>query len=247
MVIFHFKEGKSLRRKPPIEQNMIRLFDYKGILVILFASFLFTNCKQRPAATSGKSQTAAIKSSEIPGVKRLFDGKTLSNWKITDFGPQGEVYVSEGEIILGMGDGLTGITWNDSLPKVNYEISLQAKRIMGIDFFCGLTFPVGDDFCSFIIGGWAGSVVGLSNIDGLDASENETTTHMRFNKNEWYDIKVKVTSERIETWINEEKIVNIEYGGRRIGIRPEIELSCPLGIATWKTTGAVRNIYLRKL
>ena len=146
-----------------------------------------------------------------------------------------------------MGDGCTGITWKDSFPKVNYEISLEAKRIMGIDFFCGLTFPVNDDFCSFIVGGWAGAVVGLSNIDGLDASENETTTLMRFTKNEWYKIKLRVTPEKIETWINGEKIVDIPYQGRKIGVRPEIELSCPLGIATWKTTGAVRNIYLKTL
>ena len=133
------------------------------------------------------------------------------------------------------------------LSKENYEISLEAKRVMGIDFFCGLTFPVNDDFCTFIVGGWAGAVVGLSSIDGFDASENETTTMMGFNKDEWYKLKLRVTSEKIETWINEEKIVDISYDGRQIGIRPEIELSCPFGIATWKTAGAVRNIYLRML
>ena len=76
---------------------------------------------------------------------------------------------------------------------------------MGIDFFCGLTFPVKEDFCSFIVGGWAGAVVGLSTIDGLDASENETTKLMRFEKDEWYKIKLRVTFEKIETWINEGK------------------------------------------
>jgi hypothetical protein len=56
--------------------------------------------------------------------------------------------------------------------------------------------------------------------------------------------RVRVTSEKIETWINEELLVNLPYKGRKIGIRPEVELSCPFGIATWKTTGAIRNIYL---
>jgi len=228
--------------------KMNRFFTYNWVLLFLFVSLINTNCKQKPATSSAAIEKVEPNINiEIPGAKRLFDGETLTNWEITNFGPQGEVYVSDGEIVLGMGDGCTGITWKDSFPKIHYELSLEAKRISGIDFFCGLTFPVKDDFCSFIVGGWAGSVVGLSSIDGFDASENETTTIMGFNKDEWYKIKLRVTAEKIETWINEEKIVNFPYKGRQIGIRPEIELSCPLGIATWKTIGAVRNIYLRML
>jgi hypothetical protein len=223
-------------------------FTYKWVLLLLFVSLIHTHCKQKPATSSGSIEKVDPNANiEIPGATRLFDGETLSNWESTNFGPQGMVYVEDGAIVLGMGDGCTGITWQDSFPTENYEICLEAKRIMGIDFFCGLTFPVKDDFCSFIVGGWAGPVVGLSTIDGLDASENETTTLMRFNKDEWYRLKLRVTSEKIETWINEEKIVDLPYQGRKIGVRPEIELSCPFGIATWKTKGAVRNIYLRML
>jgi len=224
---------------------MNRISRNKWVLLLLFSGLLNTNCQQKPAISSGaKEKVNQNNNIEIPGSKRLFDGETLTNWEITNFGPQGEVYVTDDEIILGMGDGCTGITWTDSFPKENYEISLEAKRIMGIDFFCGLTFPVKDDFCSFIVGGWGGNLVGLSTIDGRDASENETTTLMRFNKDEWYKIKVRVTSDKIVAWINEEKMVDLPYRGRKIGIRPEVELSCPFGIATWKTKGAVRNIYL---
>jgi hypothetical protein len=217
-------------------------------LALLFFSVALTqiHCHQKPATSSATLEQVDA-NIEIPGAIRLFDGETLANWENTNFGPQGPVYVSDGAIVLRMGDGPTGITWSDSFPKENYEVTLEAKRVMGIDFFCGLTFPVKNDFCSFIVGGWAGAVVGLSTIDGLDASENETTTLMRFNKDEWYKIKVRVTSEKIEAWINDEKIVDLHYLGRKIGIRPEVELSCPFGIATWQTTGAVRNIYLRVL
>jgi len=227
---------------------MNRSFAYKWGLLYLLVLLINTTCKQGPATSSGAIEKVDPEiNTEIPGVKRLFDGETLTNWEITNFGPQGPVYVEDGAIVLRMGDGPTGITWTDSFPKENYEISLEAKRMMGIDFFCGLTFPVKDDFCSFIVGGWAGPVVGLSSIDGRDASENETTTFKRFNTDEWYRIKVRVTSEKIEAWINEEKMVDLQHKGRQIGIRPEVELSCPLGIATWKTTGAVRNVYLRAL
>jgi hypothetical protein len=229
--------------------KMNGFFAYKWVLLFLFvSSLILTHCKHKPATSSGVTEELEPKANiEIPGAERLFDGETLANWESANFGPQGQVYVSDGAIVMRMGDGPTGITWQGSFPKENYEVSLEAKRMMGIDFFCGLTFPVKDDFCSFIVGGWAGPVVGLSTIDGKDASENETTTLMRFNKDEWYKIKLRVTSEKIETWINEEKIVDLPYQGREIGIRPEIELSCPFGIATWKTTGAVRNIYLKVL
>ena len=119
---------------------------------------------------------------EKSDIQRVFDGESLANWDITNFGTEGQVYVDDGEIVLGMGDGCSGITWTDDFPKLNYEVSLEAKRVMGNDFFCGLTFPVQEDFCSFIVGGWGGAVVGLSSIDGLDASENETRSLMGFKK-----------------------------------------------------------------
>ena len=224
------------------------ILKYSWRLPFLFFLLTNTHCAQKPAPSSVAIENAQTRANaEFPGTKRLFDGETLNNWEITNFGPQGEVYTEDGEIILGMGDGCTGITWTEDFPKVNYEVRLEAKRIMGIDFFCGMTFPVQEDFCSFIVGGWGGSLVGLTAIDGLDASENETMTLMKFNTNEWYKIKVRVTSEKIETWINDEKIVSVKYEGRQISIRPEVDLSRPFGIATWQTKGAIRNIYLRKL
>jgi len=73
----------------------------------------------------------------------LFDGKTLGRWKITDFGGQGDVYVKDGSIFLEMGNDMTGVTWTGPLVRMNYEITLEAMRVAGSDFFCGLTFPRG--------------------------------------------------------------------------------------------------------
>ena len=58
------------------------------------------------------------------GWVQLFDGKSLDGWQITNFGTQGTVQVIEGEIVLGMGDGCTGITWNGNFPKTDYEVKL---------------------------------------------------------------------------------------------------------------------------
>ena len=172
----------------------------------------------------------------------IFDGKSLAGWEVTDFGPQGPVYVSGGEIILGMGEGCTGITWKGKFPSVNYEVSLDAKRVEGNDFFCGMTFPVGKDPCTLIVGGWGGTTVGLSSIDGLDASGNATRKLMSFEKNRWYHIRLEVRSGNIKAWIDSLNVVDFTIGSSRLSVRPEVELSKPFGIASWNTTATLRNI-----
>ena len=178
----------------------------------------------------------------------LFNGKSLDGWKLTNFSGQGEVRVADGALVLDMGDDLTGVNYAGETPKTNYEIALEAQRQVGSDFFCGLTFPVGDSAATLILGGWGGGLVGISSIDGNDASENETTQVMKFDKDRWYRVRVRVTPERLETWIDDEQMARVDLKDKKIDIRPgEIELSRPLGIATFRTRGAMRDIKLRKL
>ena len=216
----------------------------KQIYIPVFVSILLllAGCGNAP-----KNQGKQMKQAQniLPGWTSLFDGETLEGWEITQFGPQGPVQVSEGNIVLGMGDGVTGITWKGDFPKMNYEVQLEAKKVSGNDFFCGMTFPVGDSFCSFIVGGWGGPVVGLSSIDGLDASDNETRTLKKFEHDTWYKIHLKVYEEKIEAWIDGEQIVDFSYEGRKLSIRPEVDLSKPFGICSWVTTAALRNIQLK--
>src|SRR5262249_45327707 len=151
---------------------------------------------------------------------------------ITEFGGQGEVEVKDGAILLPMGNDMTGITWGGDVPTMNYEIYVEARRVDGSDFFCGLTFPVDKDPCSLILGGWGGSVVGLSSLDGQDAANNDTMQLKSFTKGVWYKIRLQVKPGRIQAWIEDEKVVDADIQGKRIGIRGEVELSKPLGIAT---------------
>ena len=183
-----------------------------------------------------------------PEWKTLFDGNTLTGWKVTDFAGHGDVRVENGKLILAMGAALTGINWTNPLPRMDYEIALEAMKVDGSDFFCGLTFPVAETYCSFIVGGWGGGVVGISSIDGQDASMNETTKYMGFEKGRWYKIRVRVTRNKIEAWIDQEKMVDLDTTERKITMRyGEIELSKPLGIATWVTTAALRDIKMRSV
>jgi hypothetical protein len=178
----------------------------------------------------------------------LFDGITLTGWAETDFAGRGPVKVSEGRLILENGL-MTGVTWTNAaaLPRINYEIALDAMRVAGSDFFCGLTFPVKEDPCSFIVGGWGGGVVGISSLDGQDAANNDTTRFMSFDNGKWYALRVRVTETNLQCWIDADKVVDVETKDRRISIRTEVEASRPLGIASWSTTAALRNIRLRKL
>jgi hypothetical protein len=177
----------------------------------------------------------------------LFDGHKLGNWQSSEFGTDGLLEVINGEISIGMGDPLSGITWQGEFPQDNYELSLEAKRVEGFDFFCGLTFPVGQDSCSFILGGWGGGLVGLSSIDGLDASENDTNQYMELDDNRWYSIRVCVEADSITCLLDGEELIVQERAGREISIRPEMFMCKPLGVATYATTARLRNLQYRLL
>lgn len=190
------------------------------------------------------------------GARPLFDGVSLAGWRPSAFDSQTAVKIEpafRGErpaIILEKSDHLSGINRTDggALPKTNYEISLEAMRLAGGDFFCGLTFPVGDSACTFVVGGWGGMVVGISCIDNADASENETTTSRNFTSDRWYKIRLRVTPKKLEAWIDDEKAVDFETEGRRLDLRfGEIKNSLPLGIAAYETRAALRDITLRIL
>lgn len=178
----------------------------------------------------------------------LFDGKSLGSWTPTDFGGQGSVLVKDGMILIEEGQPMTGITWKGKpLPKVNYEIRLEAQKVQGNDFFCALTFPAKEASCSLVLGGWGGGVIGLSSIDGFDASENETTNYMTFDKGTWYKVRLRVTDDRIQAWVDDDRIVDIETADKILSVRIETEANRPLGFATFYTRAIYRKIELREL
>lgn len=180
--------------------------------------------------------------------QNLFDGKTLGKWKITNFGGEGEVQVKDGNLLLPMGATLTGVTWGgEALPTSNYEVALEAQRVSGSDFFVGWTFPVSQSHCSLILGGWGGSLCGISSLNNFDASENETSSAREFKNGKWYEVRVRVTDKKIQAWVDDERIVNVKTEGKKIDTRIEVEDCKPFGLASWQTTAAIREIKLRRL
>jgi len=185
-----------------------------------------------------------------PGEWRpLFDGKSLQNWTETPYTDKGAVRVEKGELILGVGNPMTGVRWvGPELPNAGYEVRFEAARLQGSDFFAMLTFPVGDDFCTWVAGGWGGDIVGLSNIDDADAADNDTRAYFTFETGRWYALRIRVTLDKITAWIDEKPVTDVDISGRKIGLRyGEDKLSVPFGFTSYNTKGALRKIEFREL
>jgi len=184
-----------------------------------------------------------------PGVwVDLFDGKTMKGWKNSGFDKEAKPKVADEVLTIPMGAPLCGITTTrKDLPKMSYEIELEAEKVDGDDFFCALTFPVGKSHASLVLGGWGGSVCGISCIDYMDAANNETTSVVEFKENEWYHVKVRVLPDRLQAWLDSEELVNVSTKDRKVGIRIDIEESLPFGVATFQTMANYKYIRVRKL
>lgn len=212
------------------------------LLVVTASSLLVAAEEKKELKSAGSSEQ------KEPEWKFLFDGKTLKNWKSSNFGGEGEVAVEDGVIVLNQGSDMTGITWTgEDLPTMNYEVVVTAQRIDGNDFFCGLTFEVDQDPCSLIIGGWGGGVVGISSLDGLDAANNETAHYESFDSGKWYKIRLRVSELGLMAWIDDKQVVSVVTKGKKISIRGEVEPSRPFGISSFATTAGLKEIKLRKL
>lgn len=214
-----------------------------GLAILVAAT---VGSQPRHATAEPKPQPKA-KPEAASAEKSLFDGKTLTGWKAAAFGGEGKVLVKDGTIVMERGDSMTGIVWTGKPPRTNFEVALEGMRLEGSDFFCTTTFPVGKEYCSLVMGGWGGTVVGLSNVNHYDASDNPTSTFEPFKDNTWYRVRIRVSDAKIEAWIDDKQVVKQVRKGNTFGIRSEVDLCCPLGISTWCTKGAVRNIRLREL
>ena len=84
--------------------------------------------------------------------KPLFDGKSLGQWKETNFPRRPKVPVTDGAIVLTAGQPLTGLTWAGEFPKSGYELRFEARRTLGNDFFASVTFPAGGNYATWVLG-----------------------------------------------------------------------------------------------
>ncbi|MEN3941871.1 DUF1080 domain-containing protein [Prosthecobacter sp. SYSU 5D2] len=182
----------------------------------------------------------------------LFDGKSLKDWEMVDMGGSGDVTLEGGQLIINQGDSLSGAVYKkvEELPLINYEITLQAKRLQGVDFFCGLTFPVGDlkKCATLVCGGWGGSVTGISSIDDMDAANNATGTYQRYEDDKWYSFRLRVTAANISAWLDDKQIVDQDIKDRKVSLREgPMDAYAPLSITTYNTMAAIKNVRMKAL
>lgn len=226
---------------------------------IILVSVLLLSCgcsMDRSCIEDGKHpETQDIQAAKQPvHAVQLLDGG-MDRWQPINFGGEGDVYFKDDELNLDYGNPLTGIKYKGDPTSLfgeglsNYVITLQAQRVEGVDMFLGLTFPVGTQgHVSLVLGGWAGAITGLSNLDGLNASENPTTQYHAFEEKRWYDIKVQVTDEKIQCWLEDRVLVDIKRSDyKQYTTHGAVVDTKPFGMFSYDTWGKVRGMRVWKL
>jgi hypothetical protein len=186
-----------------------------------------------------------------PSWRPLFDGATLAGWSVVSGAAGGPVDVADGRIVLGRGEPMTLIALAPpaagAFPRDGFEIELVAARVLGDDFFVGLTFPAGDGALTLILGGWGGSLCGLSCLDGEDAASNETKSFRRFERGRDYRVAVRVLHGRVTATVDGAVVADVDTRRRHCSLRREVEPCGPLGLATYQTVARITELRWRPI
>jgi hypothetical protein len=185
---------------------------------------------------------------------KLLEGSDLkANWRVIDeMKDHGPVTLVDGVLKLGEGMPMTGVSYigKSPLPLNDYEVSFEARRVEGEDFFAALTFPVRDKdtAATWVLGGWGGKCVGISCIQYQAADENETTNWFEFTSGTWYRFRLQVRENRLIAFIDDKQIFDADTEGKKITMRfGDVEFCRPLGFASYSTTGEIKNLQITKL
>ncbi len=142
---------------------------------------------------------------------------------------------------------VAAIAWEKDFPKSGYEVSLEATRVKGDSIFCGVLFPIRDSRCVLVVGGFGGTAVGLDRPDGAPASRNPTVKQMAFENDRWYQVQLCVTDAKLQAWLQGESVVDMDIAAHTFSTAEVWRNVAPFGLCAWATTGAVRNIRLRRI
>jgi|694.fasta_scaffold01983_4 hypothetical protein len=222
-------------------------FSFRSLAACFFLAGVVALGEALPPNSGGPASCMAEEPAPKKDWKPLLTGELKEKWEPTTFGGEGKVEFKDEELLLEIGFPLTGTTFKGEFPKEGFEIEMEANRLEGSDFLCGLTFPVGDGFCTYVGGGWGGTLVGLSCIDSNDAANNNTTQYFNFENKKWYKFRVRVDKQHITCWIDDKEYIKQPRDGHQFQLRSEVNANRPMGLAVYQSRVAVRNFKYRLL
>ena len=137
--------------------------------------------------------------------------------------------------------------WTNSFPVNNYEVKLKARRDDGYDIFCGILFPVGSSHCTMVLGGWSDTIVGLSCVDDMPAADNESAVILSFDNERWYNVRLKVTTKKIQAWIDDKLTIDQQRINRKFEPYPGLEDYAPFAFFTYSSSASISDISVTRI
>ncbi|MBM4039649.1 MAG: hypothetical protein FJ290_14165 [Planctomycetes bacterium] len=157
-------------------------------------------------------------------------------------------YSAHAIVLMSRADIAAGLAYIWDFPKTDYELAFTAERIKGAGHSGSVVFPVGDAHCAWAIGD-LGKLSGLDMVDGKRHTDIENPTRKEIDLgNRSHRCRLRVAAERVEGWIDDDKVIDLPTKGHRLALSEGYEPLRPFGFFTERHTSTVlSDIYLRRL
>lgn len=189
----------------------------KNYTIILLVSALLCSCGKKSATTLTEQQ-------QTDGWKSLFDGKTLTGWKIFKDRKNNSWEVQDGTLHCKAPIETPGVDNERSdLMTIeqfeNFELELEWK--IAPQSNSGIMFRVTEEFDQPYFSGPEYQIIDDLNYPGGLKEENKTASnydmHVATEKElkpvgEWNLTKLVVDGNRVEHWLNNKKVLEYELG-----------------------------------
>jgi len=210
-----------------------------------------------PPRPAGTGETAAVKTPTEPerttpapapkldpatGWTDLFDGKSLTGWRVADTPGHGEVAVQDGILLLAEGTGNTGIAWDGEFPKDDYEVEVAMTRRTGVESM-DITLPVGGHFPRVMAGGSHNTVLGF--VAGSRKKGKEVDR--AFANGQWYVLRVRVARGGVRVWVDGELALDCSTDGGTGDGGANFAPLRPFGLSSYKAASSIRSVRMRRV
>ncbi|NQT85439.1 DUF1080 domain-containing protein, partial [bacterium] len=204
-----------------------------------------------PATAKPEPRTpAAAKPVKAGAWQSLFDGKSLTGWRVASggsFKKAGLATVADGCLVLSGDGSAAGVARTDLLARVDYEVTFEAMRAKGRWKAGALVFPVGNSSCLWNIGNY-GKSCGFDQVNGKDDNDKGNPTFGTFDltNGQWYRFHLRVAGGRVQGSIDGKTVIDLPTPAHRFTLWHGFTPVAPLGFVTDADTIAkVRKVMFR--